>query len=152
MLLLNADFPLIHRRFSVTTEFSTHVCDSLEIWNNGFSLCAPLDAQQTSCRYAFWVEIQIWILLKHCVCALSFRLLSIYYRNNMHCYCSKCIANNHHIVHNGYIIHANLFSMRLAKSWRTKLVVAQHQGPNEMTKPEKKQTTKHFIAFALEIS
>lgn len=51
----------------------------------------------------------------------AFRLLSIYYRNNMHCYCSsKCMANNHHIVHNGYIIHANLFSMRPAIRWQIK--------------------------------
>lgn len=62
----------------------------------------------------------------------------------MHCYCSsKCIANNHHIVHNGYIIHANLFLVRRAKERRKK---------NCRSIAHTKWDKEHLIKFTFEIS
>lgn len=79
----------------------------------------------------------------------SFRLLSIYYRNNMHCYCSsKCIANNHHIVHDGYIIHANLFSMRLAIRWQIKYEACRSpSGANGIQREREQKMTFSIVSI-----
>lgn len=67
-------------------------------------MCAALDAHWVG----VWVE-----KFKFELCSNDFQLLSIYYRYNMHCYCSsKCTANNHHIVHNEYYSYWTCFDAR----------------------------------------
>lgn len=64
--------------------------------------------RRTGCAVDVWVE-----KFKFKLCSNDFQLLSIYYRYNMHCYCSsKCRANNHHIVHNDYYSYRTYFDAK----------------------------------------
>lgn len=134
--------------FSLTSNFPLQtifhsVCCSFKIWNNGFC-CARQRMRSIAVSLSEKFKFKFYS-------NKFFRLLSIYYRNNMYCYCSSmCIANNHHIVHNGYIIHANLFSV-----WRARDRTNEKRNKQKKTcrsTEETKWDKEHLMKFTFEIS